>query len=347
MQRDHYLPATHLASFSLDMTLPRRERLLAVGDLERNRSFREKACNLAAKRGFYSVSSQTSDPRMVDKVWAGYEADLAKAVDELILGTIAATSWARVMVPFVAGILVRGPDFNVRFGDRFRGSGFVSSSDNTNQARILELQRLLAPILAARWIVLTAQGEGDIVTNDIGFVAYARANTKDPGISIPLDRRHTLALVPQRLRRVAYARDGAWYPFIEYGFLDPGSHLDLNGILASNAKRFIFGSDEGTIGPLLDRKESLTRVPDPAELGFISGNLAVVHEFAWHRLVSALAKPLMSDDPTSFDLDWKAIAKGWTPPVIFPLNLPEFPSSLSRQGDTISLDLFDVRGFTV
>ncbi len=347
MQRDHYLPATHLASFSLDMTLPRRERLLAVGDLERNRSFREKACNLAAKRGFYSVSSQTSDPRMVDQVWAGYEADLAEAVDELILGTITATSWTRVLVPFVAGILVRGPDFNTRFGDRFRGSGYVSSSDNTNQARILELQRMLAPILAARWIVLTAQGEGDIVTNDIGFVAYARANTKDLGISIPLDRRHALALVPQRIRQVVRARGGEWYPLIEHGLLDPGSHQELNGIIASSARRFIFGSDESAIRSLLDRKKALVRVPEPAELGFISGTLAIVHEFAWHRLVSALAKPPMSDEPANFDLDWKAVANGWTPPVIFPLNLPEFPSSLSRQGDTISLDLFDVRGFTV
>jgi hypothetical protein len=51
---------------------------------------------------------------------------------------------------------------------------------------------------------------------------------------------------------------------------------------------------------------------------------------------------------TSFDLDWPAIAAVWKPPrVFFPTNLPEFPSALRRRGNFISVDLYDVEGFTL
>ena len=94
----------------------------------------------------------------MDSVWGGYESRFAVALDGLISGSLDAAIWLRVLVPFVAGVLVRGPDFNHRFTRRTQGFQFTPDKDNINSVRLLELQRLLAPVLAARWQVFKTNG---------------------------------------------------------------------------------------------------------------------------------------------------------------------------------------------
>ncbi len=347
MALDHYLPATYLASFSSENTLPRRDRMLVVGDLQKGRSFRSKAGNIAAEQNFYTIPAKTGDPRIIDKVWGDYEAGFSNALEALIGGTIDAITWARVIIPFVAGILVRGPDFNQRFGFRLKGLRLSKGRENTNIARLLELQRLFAPVIAARWQVLAAQGEEDIITNDIGFVAFENMNSAELGISIPLTRHNVLTLIPRRARPIVIVKENNWYPIIEYSNLSPDDHNHLNSTLVANARRFIFGSNETAISSFFGNKYETRLVPEPGELGFISGPLAVLHEFTWHRLVSVLSKSPLSQDAWSFAFDWQAISNGWAPPIYFPDNLPEFPPSLKRDGDMITVSLYDVPGFTI
>jgi hypothetical protein len=97
----HYLPATFLASFSLDLETPRRRnRRLYVGDKREDRVFRTRAENVAAINDFYTLvtAELESDvgPGMVDSVWTQCERDLSEAITLLINGGVDARTWIRV-----------------------------------------------------------------------------------------------------------------------------------------------------------------------------------------------------------------------------------------------------------
>jgi len=85
---------------------------------------------------------------MVDETWREYKNGLSNAIEALIGVRVDARTWARVMVPFVACMLVRGPDFAGRFGRRLAALGIgdidggYTPADNANLARLMELQRL-------------------------------------------------------------------------------------------------------------------------------------------------------------------------------------------------------------
>jgi hypothetical protein len=76
-----------------------------------------------------------------------------------------------------------------------------------------------------------------------------------------------------------------------------------------------------------------------APLGGVNGP---PNEFTWHRLVAAIRKT--PDDPSlaEFPLDISALSNGWTPPLLFPVNLPEFPPALRLKGKIIEVALFTV-----
>ncbi len=116
--RQHFIPATFLAGFSSDGNPTRRDRYLHVLRRGQSESFSAKAANVGCISDFYALQATGHDlnPGQVDDVWAGYEGRLAQAIEWLVSGEpIDARLWLRVLVPFVAGLFVRGPDFNQRF----------------------------------------------------------------------------------------------------------------------------------------------------------------------------------------------------------------------------------------
>ena len=347
MALHHYLPATYLASFSNECTSPRRERTIAVGDKRSKRVFRASVAKIGAIQNFYSLADEPEKPQLLETAWRDYETNLANAVEQLITRKLDARTWAGVLVPFVAGMLVRGPDFNERFEVRIRSLGVSAGPDNTTRARYLELQRLLGPIVAAKWIVMKTRGGGSLITNDVGFAPFANLQ-RETGLVVPLGHAYVLGIIPRRRGAIVEARNGKWWPLIEHVELYPENHRDLNITLALGARRFIFGADESTVAHCLTQvDDSPCGVPEPGQLGFIFGPLAMVHEFTWHRLTGVLTKPPDHEDAWKFDLDWKAIASVWKPPaVVFPLNLPEFPPALRREGNVIYVDFYDVEGLT-
>ena len=341
MPLHHYLPATYLAAFSADNGFPRRDRKLAIADKVTGRIYRKSAAHVGAIKNFYTVAG-TDDPEMIDRIWGDYEAQLARAIGQLIDRHVDAKTWARVLVPFVACMLVRGPDFNERFEGRLGPLKEMAGPDNTNQARMIELQRLLAPITAAKWMVLTVQGPERLITNDLGFAGFRDGETGESGLAVPIDLKRVLVLVPRKRGAVLALRDGKWAPIIEYRTLSAGNHVELNHVSAEWAHRFFFGSDESTVSAYrkpLD--EDRGPVPEPFQLGFISGPLARANEFSWHRLVSYLEKP--PEDQaclTSAEMDWEAVAAGWKPMVIIPLLSPVslVTSAVRREGDLVIVD---------
>jgi len=321
--------------------MPRRKRRIAVADKHRRRCFVARAERVGLIKDFYTAHRR-ADPAHIDRQWTDIEARLASALDALIDGSIDGLTWAGTLVPFIASLFVRGPDFNERFEDRSEqiiGDAPWIPEGNTNSTRPIELQRLLAPVLAAHWIVAEVQGSGTLVTNDVGFVGFKASTVGAIGVAIPIGLRHVLQLVPSPVRAVSTLRDGIWMPNIQYLGLSDGNHLELNKLMAGEARRFVFGRDVATVEALLDAADvSRAPVPEPAMLGFASGLRARLNEFAWHWLVSILSKPA-TDRSAWSEIDWNAVARIWKTTVIFPLNVPMALPALTRVGDTIFIDL--------
>lgn len=347
MPLHHYLPATYLAEFSPDnVSRPRRYRHLFVGDMKEGRVFCASAANVAAINNLYTLVQPTDNPELIEQIWAGFEMKLADAIDLLITGNLDAKSWIRILVPFVAAMLVRGPDFNNRFEHRLRALGFnlheeLLSEDNTNGGRLLELQRLLGPIAVAKWTVVHVIGQEPLITNDLGYAPYMNIVTGDKGISIPLSPIYSLSISPRTQRDILIAQSDNWIPIIEYVQNLPNNHEGLNRALASNAQRFIFGPDETTVEKYLGARNLINCPLEPEQLGFINNPQARAHEFTWHRLACAIEQNPAGEEAWKFDLNWNLIAKGWAPMVFFPVNLIEFPPALKRKKDVIVAEFYD------
>jgi tetratricopeptide (TPR) repeat protein len=343
MPRHHYLPASFLALFSLDSeTIPSRNRKLIIGDLKQNNLFSDTAEDVGCIKNLYHLFEVGTKPELIENLWAQYETSLPSAIAQLIGATLDGETWARILVPFVTGLFVRGPDFENRFNRRIKAYGIEAvSKDNTNGARLLEFQRLLAPVITAKWIVIRVNGDGHLITNDLGYAPYANPPTGDRGIAIPLGLRHVLAISPLSERTIVYVDKGKWTPAIDYVDIPPNNHHGLNRAIAGAAQRFIFGPDEASIGFHLSTRPIQSLSIEPESLGFIPPHLARAYEFTWHRLVSVLRKNPFDKSSRDFSIDWKIVEDGWHPLVIFPTNLIEFPPPLQRIGKTIQVKFYD------
>jgi hypothetical protein len=302
----------------------------------------------AIEKDIYTLHS--GDPMTLEDLWTSYERELSVAIDELLGAKITATRWLGVLVPFVASLLVRAPEFNERFDERIKQmvpSDIELSADNTNFARMLEIQRLLAPVLTARWVVGEAQGAGSLITSDVGWVGFRAPQTDDIGLAIPLTKRAVLQLIPARRRVVAHLERDAWVPTVEYRRLSSGSHLALNEVLAETSKRYVFGPDESTIKNHVRIRSAVVPQLEPHALGFASGPLARVHEFTWHYLVTMLARGPQDNVSVAQEIDWQAVASRWKF-VVLPANPGQimYPPGIRRQDMTIEVDLYDVAGLT-
>jgi hypothetical protein len=297
MPLQHFLPATFIASFSTDNTIPRRDRRLAAGDKTTGNVFMNKASNLAGINDLYTLTSELYDnPLMVDQSLSGYEANLSLAINQLIQREISALGWASTLVPFVAGIMVRGSDFNTRFDNRIQQLGIDwPLIDNTNHARVMEFQRLLAPVMSAQWIVLTTQSDEPLITNDFGYAPFMNIIAGHFGMAIPITLSNILVIVPAPKRILATGFGRNWYPIIDY-YPSPGNnHIQLNHILAERANRFIFGPDTSTLTKYLQEQNRQPKALEPGEIGFLGGKFTRAHDLDWYKLVCALSIPPQKD----------------------------------------------------
>lgn len=351
MALHHYLPASFLARFSADIkTEPARDRILIVGDKKNNRWFKAPASKVGCVRNLYTLVDYFVHPDEIDKTWTEYEQKLPISLETLIRRNIDAETWARVLVPFVACMLVRGPDFKERFNLRFPPSYYQKpknflSNDNANRARLIELQRLLGFVATAKWFVISTSGKEKLITNDLGYSPFANPLSGDIGMAIPLDHNIILAITPS-IEDHTILREEAnkWIPIINYvELLDiPQPNYDgINDSLAQTANRFIFGSDEKTIQELLNKTTPSLLPPEPTELGFPGGKFAVAHEFTWHRLIGAIYKPPSDKEGWLFPLQTEYVTRGWYPEPVIPLNLIEFPPALKRIKNTIQTRFYD------
>lgn len=349
MPLHHHLPATFLSSFSHDTSTPeRRKRLLWAGERKGSgtgRTFRAPAARLGVEKDLYKIVAAGHDPKMVDGTWTGHEGGLADAVEKLLTGTVDARTWARVLVPFVACLVVRGPDFAGRFGRRLATLGIddvdggYTPADNANLARLMELQRLLGPVAVAKWIVFRFDSPA-LITNDLGYARF-RDHIGSYGMAVPLGPSHALVVMPRSKGRVATVQSNKWVPDVEYARGMAGDSKRLNRAMSATSQRFVFGGTKRVVESCARAAPPASAPPEPSDLGFIAGRLAVAHEFTWHRLVPAVERDPSDGGPWDFLLDWKALSRGWAPRPMLPANLPEFPPALRREGLSIIAEFYD------
>ena len=168
MTLSHYLPAAYLGGFSSERGARRSRR---VGVLRRGAPAPTltRTGKLLRVRGLYEPSPVA--PVDLERHWQRYERKLPSAIEMLVSGPLVdAATWLHVLIPFVTGTLLRGPEFERRFRQRIAGIDLdLISPGNENGARLIESQRLFAPVMAARWVVLFSP-EVELVTSDLGWV---------------------------------------------------------------------------------------------------------------------------------------------------------------------------------
>lgn len=347
MARDHYVPAAVLGRFSVDSGGQARARRLVVG--RRGRVFLSKAEGIGFVNGLYDVSTKpvwlppgAEDPESVDAMINGYESELPAVLDLLEAGApLPLRPWLRVLVPFVAAMFVRGRDFRSRFeGRSFVKASGVSSRDNTNGARLLEMQRLLAPVLCARWVVLHHAGHESFTINDLGLMPTRDLGLQQNGFVIPISRGSVLGIFPQPTRTVA-RYDNGWQSIIEHRVLDATAVAVFNRSMAQCATEWIAGAEREVI-----ERDVQYLADEPLDPAFVmerwpfDHRTRVAHAQDWHRLVSATDGDWAPAElPDLQIVDPSCMAGGWCPPIVIVLNMTELPTGLRRVGRGIRLTL--------
>jgi hypothetical protein len=278
-------------------------------------------------------------------MWSHYERRLPRVIELLTAEpvTLTAATWLQVLVPFVTSLFVRGSEFGPRYSQRYpeltsslSAKGLLGD-DHVSFGRVMEFQRLLAPVTAAEWTLLdTADSGVQFITSDLGLTAVGHANgAPTPGYVVPLSPLLAVMLTPVRERRVMSHLDGAWRPLLARRSLTAADVTAINASTASFAKEFL-------IAPNPDALAGATgQWSEPSGMDWLAAGWTgprkekVAHEFDWHRLTRLANDPMTS----SLDLQRLDISGHWCPPLVFPVNLPEFRSGLHQRGKDIFLEL--------
>ena len=342
MARDHYLPAAFIGRFS-DENQPRRparERKVWVARVPSPSSARPAAtrCRASAigySRGLYGMPSQhlpehaRNQPTSVDS-WR-YEPELPRVLDALRDGqTLTLSDWLHVAVPFVAGLFVRGTDFNARYESRLGGiSEKIEAASqgwnafNTNFARTVEMDCLLLPVMAASWTVHHAPLAADIVTNNVGLVPAYDPRLRRSGWAVPLDPRTGLMLLPGSRRCFASHGSKGWTATIEHLPQTPGFFSGLNSAAAQCASEFIVGPTREsveTVSDLLSVKPA-DQLATVFDLGWSiqTGLSAAARDITLWAQAAAIAdsSATLHEVAQGRPLSWKNVdASRWTPTAL-------------------------------
>src|SRR6266568_6682719 len=122
MPRQHFLGAAFLGGFSLDRTVPARGRSLwARRRPGQDDAYQTNADSVAWRRDIFTTADTRAgawDPLTVDRHLGMTDPRIAAAIDRLVEGTLSPREWVSTLVPFVATLFVRNPEFGPRFMKR-------------------------------------------------------------------------------------------------------------------------------------------------------------------------------------------------------------------------------------
>ena len=308
MANDHYIPAALIGRFSTETAGRSRQRKIWALERDKQSVARNgKAEKYGAEQDFYDLimSQHAHMPQVVDKTWLAYENHLGTVLDVLRATTdryaIDAHSWLTVLVPFVASLFVRGPDFNERYEARPGMKEIYAHvakqdpaypRDNTNMARLMEFQRLLSPIMAASWTVLHATGNIPFLINDRGYTFYKPNGSAQIGWLIPVGQDVALAIQPKTVNSgravVVDTCIAHWRAILEHRAISDEETAVFNRAIAGVASKFIIGPSEESVSNMA---KPLRHKPLPAKYVYHNSPPPAVmrlHEHSWHYLLSEI-----------------------------------------------------------
>lgn len=258
MAKDHYIPAALLGRFSDAQSGRLRDREVRV--VSRHTAPRTaRASAVGYKKDLYNVDRDTfaaTQGRAIDNLWEAYEPKLPAVLDALIDGTLTASDWIRVLVPFVAATSARDRSYASRVEARLEQEGLddlqtdfpgLLDKTNLNLNRAVEMNRFAARAIMCDWYVYEA--DGDLVIPDVGFGFDLMDPFEDKDVvalALPVGRRHVLELVPRPNRVVASRCGGDWKVPI-YHQPAAATAADLNrSLLVGCAQDFVAGTEAAT-----------------------------------------------------------------------------------------------------
>ncbi len=352
MPLHHYIPAAYLGGFSASEDGPRRSRPIWCLRRGAHASFRTAPSRVGAVNGLYTLH-QSWEPDTLDEVWSFYERQLPRAIQSLMTDpmTLSASAWLRVLVPFVTSLFVRGREFGERYTRRdveltttLKAAGRLSE-DHVNGGRVVEFQRLLAPVTAANWTLLRVEDPSvSFITSELGLTLVRHAaGAKEPGYAVPLTPELAVMITPQQLRPIMSHLDGSWWPLIGQLAVTAADVTAINVSTASFSNEFLIARERR------DLEAFAKEWHGPPDEDWLTDGWTgtreekVAHEFDWHRLAGLVDKPF-SGELDLQDVDFSGDS-GWCPPLIFPTNLPWFRSGLHLRGNVMFLELGPRDGF--
>jgi hypothetical protein len=335
------MPAAYLGRFSWKDSKRPRERPLWAWDLRSFRPFIITAKDAAWQIGLYDAESKwIGGSPTLDVAW-GYESSLPRALDSLANSPIVdGQLWTLTLVPFVAGLFVRGPDFHQQYRQRFpEGLETVAPAilrpDHSTAGRLLDFQHLLAPVMTSRWTVLHFAPSAELVTSDTGF---ATASTPvGESYVVPLDRCTALVITPSTSRQVLSWVDGHWVALLEHYDVADSDVPDLKRAMGAFARHAIYGPTRESVEQASQQLAAAPHV-GPAMLG-AEVDLGC-HLYDYFRVVSALQSTPADAQSAADSIDWPAVERLWPAPVVFELLFPERTvGGVQADGHHITVDL--------
>ena len=313
--RQHFIPAAFIGRFSANDTGRARKRKVWVRDLRATKISHRAAANLAREIGLYDVEDdRLGQGRTLDIAWS-YEVSLPGALDQLANHNIALRGevWISTLVPFVAGLFIRGPDFQREFQTRFHFlEGIIESGgDNATGARLIEFQQLLAPIMAARWTVLHFADDVDLVTSDTGFAGAL--TPLGQSYVVPLDRHTALTVTPSLSREIVRWTNVGWMAEIEHAWL-LGGDADLRRAMGAFARHAVYGPTPESVE---DAVPELGAAPPigPWLFGAQQGVDLECHLYDYFRVMSAISCSPDEAKAATSNINWGSIGPKWAAPV--------------------------------
>ena len=260
---------------------------------------------MAYEIGLYNLSgSELWLDEHID-VW-DYESRLPAALSSLrdVSGGIDAGVWLHTLVPFVAGLFVRGPDAN--------------NGDN-NAGRIIEFQELLAPVMAARWTVVHLPAGSELISSDRGFGGVTLAG--QTAIMVPCDRQTALVLSYCNKRSVAAWSEGNWVAPILHRDVESSVSELFRQSVARSAYSSVYGSSRELVAQFVDDLGSTAKFP----AGIVTQNDCdlMCHTYDYFRLCSAISGPPDQAQDLANEISWDALPDKWDIPVAVELLFPE------------------------
>lgn len=338
----HFIPAAHLGRFSWETQDRLRKRRVWTRDSRAPRSFPRRAEDLARQIGLYDFNDNSMGRcRTADIAW-GYESTLPQAIEQLVdAGSpMDGEVWTSTLVPFVAALFIRGPNFKdlfeARFPPDFLSAAIRSREDNATAARLIELQQLLAPVMTAQWTVLHFSRSIELVTSDTGW-ATATTPVGDSYV-VPLDRHTVLAVTPTIRRQILRRVDASWEAEVNHVQVDDREAAGLRRAIGAFAWHAVYGPTQDAVD---DAGQDLGQAPQigPGLFGASGGIDLECHLYDYFRVMSAVASSGGEAQTAADNINWTAISGRWTAPVVVEVLFPDRTSGGVHVDNGITVDL--------